>query len=286
MSRPKPNFWPGIASSSADVVDDLQEAADRRAALVQLAGRVQVARPEAEGDDAVGLRAQPLDERLQALLLGRVDERLDRDVVARAAPARAAPRPSPPARHGTVRRTASTLVRPVLRLLDVRLVERVDLEDRARDGGRELPAEELGAEVVRVGELHLARLAVGAVGRLVRRGDEPAALLAGRFGEQLLDPQTESVGVRLRDDLVAALLPGRAEREPEREAGVVVGDAAGVQRLLGAVEQPARGRRPSARPGRARTARAPSSGRRSSARRRRRARRAPAPAARAASPDR
>ena len=57
----------------------------------------------------------------------------------------------------------------------------------------------------------------------------------------------------------------RAEREPEREAGVAVRDAAGVQHLLGAVEQPAdvdahqRGR------ARARTATAPSSGRRSSA---------------------
>ena len=81
MRRPKPNFLPGIDSSPLDIVHDLQEAADRRAALVQLAGRVEVARAEAEGDDAVGLAAQALDEALQALLLGRVDERLDGDVV-------------------------------------------------------------------------------------------------------------------------------------------------------------------------------------------------------------
>ncbi len=41
----------------------------------------------------------------------------------------------------------------VLRLLDVRLVERVDAEVRACHRGRELPAEELGGEVVLVDEV-------------------------------------------------------------------------------------------------------------------------------------
>ena len=43
------------------------------------------------------------------------------------------------------------LVRLVLRRLHIRLVEWIDLEVRAGDGDRELPAEELGAQRIRVG---------------------------------------------------------------------------------------------------------------------------------------
>jgi hypothetical protein len=46
------------------------------------------------------------------------------------------------------------------------------------------------------------------------------------------------VRVRPDDDLVAAVLPGLPEREAKREAGIALDHAAGVQRLLGAVEQP------------------------------------------------
>ena len=56
------------------------------------------------------------------------------------------------------------LVRLVLRRLHVGLVERVDLEIDGRDGDRELPAEELAAERVRVRELGPRGLPVGAVG--------------------------------------------------------------------------------------------------------------------------
>ena len=80
------------------IVDDLEEAADRRPALVQLPGRVQVPRAEPEGDDAAGLLTGTRDERPQALLLGRVDEGLDRDVVARAAPGPVAPPLTTPVR--------------------------------------------------------------------------------------------------------------------------------------------------------------------------------------------
>src|SRR4029079_2834227 len=45
------------------------------------------------------------------------------------------------------------VARQLLGLLDVGLVERVDAQDRARDRGRDLPADELGAEVDRVGQL-------------------------------------------------------------------------------------------------------------------------------------
>ena len=68
---------------------------------------------------------------------------------------------SPPREH---------LVRLVLRGLHVGLVERVDAEDRAGDGGRELPAEELLAELVRAREPDLA-----APGGRARRGDSPGA---------------------------------------------------------------------------------------------------------------
>ena len=96
----------------ADIVHDLQEAADRRAALVQLAGRVQVARPEPEGDDAVGLRAQPLDE----AAAGAPPRRGRRTPGSRrsrpAAPARGAPRPRTPARRqNAARRRAAAFVR-------------------------------------------------------------------------------------------------------------------------------------------------------------------------------
>ena len=49
---------------------------------MQLAGRVQVARAEPVRDDAARLPPRPLDQRLELRLLPRVDEGLDRDVVA------------------------------------------------------------------------------------------------------------------------------------------------------------------------------------------------------------
>src|SRR5581483_12186009 len=107
------------------------------------------------------------------------------------------------------------LARLVLRHLHVRLVERVDAEDRAGDRGRELPAEELLAELVRVGDADLLPLPVGAVDVLARARDEPLALLAGRLRQQLLGPQAEAAGVRVDEDLVAPVAPALAEREPE-----------------------------------------------------------------------
>src|SRR6188472_1606797 len=64
------------------VVDDLEEATDRRAALVQLPGRVQVPRAEAEGDDTARLFSNAIDETLEPRLFRRVDEGLDGYVVA------------------------------------------------------------------------------------------------------------------------------------------------------------------------------------------------------------
>src|SRR2546430_1313658 len=93
-------------------------------------------------------RARQLEERLVGIGRG-VDEGLEADVVA-----------GPRLGEENVRRRlrlelrilarVEHLLRPVLRLLDVRLVERVDLEQVARDGGRELPPEELAADVIGV----------------------------------------------------------------------------------------------------------------------------------------
>src|SRR6188472_318069 len=106
------------------VVDDLEEAADRRAALVELPGRVQIPRAEPERDDAARLLPEPLDERPQPLLLGRVDERLDGYVVALA---RLRKQLVGPGRlYLRIPSFGQNLSRSLLRLLDVRLVERVD----------------------------------------------------------------------------------------------------------------------------------------------------------------
>src|SRR3546814_3248865 len=57
-------------------------------------------------------------------------------------------------------------LRVVLRLLDVRLIERIDLEHAPGDGDGELPAEELTAEVIRVIEVERDdRLAFAEEGR-------------------------------------------------------------------------------------------------------------------------
>ena len=128
--------------------------------------------------------------------------------------------------------------RSLLRLLDVRLVEGVDAEDGAGDRRRQLEAEELGAEVVRRGDVDLDVLPVGAVCGLPCRRHEPPAILAGRLGDQLLEPQSEAARI-LEGDLVAPLLPARAQREAELQAGIPVGEPAGVVHLLGSREQPA-----------------------------------------------
>ena len=273
ISCPKPNGWPGIGSSSPGVVDDLQEEPGRRAALVQLPGRVQVARPEAVRDDAARrlARAAPASaSTVASFARGRVDERLDADVVARAAPARTAPRASRPARRRGSAPEASTSLRLVLRRLHVRLVERVDPEHRAGDRGRELPAEELLAELVRARRARTScAWRSGPSAAPPGAGIEPLALLAGRLGDQLLGPEPEAAGVRRDADLVAAVAPALAEREAELEARVALGEAAGLGHLERALEQPRRRRRPSAPRAPSRTARAPSSARRSSARPRR-----------------
>src|SRR5438309_1156081 len=79
---------PGDRQLLAVVLDHLQEEPGVRAALVQLAGRVQVARAEPVRDDAARDVARTRREVEEPLLVRRrrVDERLDADVVALVGP--------------------------------------------------------------------------------------------------------------------------------------------------------------------------------------------------------
>src|SRR5438093_13075031 len=90
------------------------------------------------------------------------------------------------------------------------------------DGGCELPAEELGADVEGVLDQRKSRLAVARVRVLPRRRDQALALLARRLREQLFGPQPEPAGRVLDADLVPAVESAVAEREAELEPGVVV----------------------------------------------------------------
>src|SRR5436305_1685353 len=111
---------------------------------------------------------------------------------------------------------------------------------RARHGdrARELPAEELLPELVRILEPHLATLAIGPVGRLAGRRHEALVVLSGRLRDQLLGPKAEAA-VRLVDaDLVATFAPSLAELLPELEPGVALGKPARLGHLERALEQP------------------------------------------------
>ena len=159
----------------------LEEPADRGAALVELTGRVEEAGAVAEGRGAAGGVAEeaPDPERGRVDRGGGGDERLEREVALRAAPGevggeRPDERDGPlGAAQGCVREEREPLAADerdgrrgrdsrllggedgpgqLLRLLDVRLVERVDPEHGSGDRGRHFPADELAAEVHRIGE--------------------------------------------------------------------------------------------------------------------------------------
>ena len=174
-----------------------------------------------------------------------------------------------------------------------------------RDGGGDLPAEELLADGERAGDVdahddRAGRFERGDAGilRRVGRGGEPQIdedaigavaigrrqrleidrhdrlpVLARRLGDQLLEPGAEALDAGRGDEreLVAAGDRGGAEQQPERRRRGCSRPAPTGSRRPSAPSRRGRRRRrgPSPRPAPARTARAPSSARRWSARRRR-----------------
>ena len=119
-----------------------------------------------------------VDQRLQAALAQRVDERLNRDV-ARGLRARKQLVQRAVRLQGRLLARGEDFLRLVLCRLNVWLVERIDAEDRAGNSNRELPAEELGADGVRILELNFGQLPIGPVRTFAWGGHEPSALLAG-----------------------------------------------------------------------------------------------------------
>ena len=131
---------PGMATSSSASCEQLQEAALRRAALVQLAGGVQVARAVAEGG---GHARAVADQRAQlgdlAVELGRGGEvALDRQVGRGAGIEQRRERIGASLLDRRRRVHGQHVVGLVLGGLHVGLVERVDLQHPADDRGGEL----------------------------------------------------------------------------------------------------------------------------------------------------
>ena len=177
-------------------------------------------------------------ERLELGLARRVDERLDADVVRRRGGLEELLEAWPFV-AGRRLVAGEHLVRPVLRRLHVRLVERVDADDRPRDSGGELPAVELLPELVGIGDARLLALAVDAVRRLVHGNrNEALPLLPGRLRDQLLDPEPEATPADAAYlNLVAAVLPALAHPLAQLEPGVAVVEVASLHHLLDAEEQ-------------------------------------------------
>ena len=201
---------------------DLDEDPVGRTALVVLPGRVQEARSPAEGDRPTGVVEEGARDLLEVGVLLAVEVGHDRDVAASSRRAARAARSTAPGtvcgvaepvategadldgavderrllggRAGLVEQAAGGL----LGALDVGLVERVDAEQAAGDGGGVLPEEQLGAEGAgdrderaAVAEL-LDRVGVGRAG-LLRR--DRVGVARRRVGEQL-DGSSSSVATR------------------------------------------------------------------------------------------
>src|SRR6267154_610117 len=112
--------------------------------------------------------------------------------------------------------------REPLRLLDVGLVEGVYAQALTQRSGRILPAQELGPEIARVGGKHVGprRLHIrrGAARRILDDGNHATSILAGAFGDELLDPVRERRDARWRGQaqLVTPALRAIGDRAAER----------------------------------------------------------------------
>ncbi len=138
----------------------------------------------------------------------------------------------------------------VLARFDIRLIERVDADDCAGYGDRDLPAEELLADMpnirhadphdrmasplqrrdrlllskvnlpiqLQVDEESVAPIAVGARERLPGQGNQAPPLLTGAFGEKLLQPCAQIGDSWRRDDrYFVATEPRRGDTECDAE---------------------------------------------------------------------
>ena len=230
-----------VGVSGVGDIEYLEEHTGGRTALVELAGRVQVPRPDRE----CGGDLQPVADhdpcRLEALEVERrgIDKRLHRHIVAG---------PDRRERIGNARErqiryaVLENLCRGALGRLDVGLVERVDTQQRARKRDRDLPPHDLRAEpgastVDRRGpevdqRPPRRRIAVGAIGDeeavgAVRAGrarrfpydrQDPGAVLACRFRDELLHPVAERAPT-VKGQLVATGSHSRSQCRGQGERG-------------------------------------------------------------------
>ena len=220
------------------------------------------------------------DQLVEPIRSGRIPERrglilvrVGQDLAPRVRPAGERRILRPPAARGVLGGQAA---RGDLARLDVRLIERIHTEDRARHGRRDLPAEELAGDVVAVRERQahdgLARrleagerrvlagvlVAVevqgnedpvvvvdgGSAERLPVYGKDPGSPLARGFGQQLLEPRAEAADRRRQGerDLVAPLPGAGAEQQAESDPGIACRrhpGRAGPRHPFGGGQQPA-----------------------------------------------
>ena len=293
------------AAGNADILrimaGDLQENAGIRSALVGLAGRMLESRSEAETGRRAGRVANHRTHRGQAARMAVVsfDISEQRDIIARRAAcvdaAEMAPEIAdrvvvPPefARVARVRIEREAVfaeyrrfrwqalrfgidfhhcARLQLARFDVRLIERIDRQDRAGDGDGDLPAEKLPAKAPHVLDanarnrmsraferrdgvdlrgvrlplqLDVDEKAVGAVTfgrrqRFARDGDQAAPQFSGTLRQQLFEPGAERRESLRGDDChLIALKAGRrnAQRDAELHARVFVWRCVGAAGAL------------------------------------------------------
>ena len=265
--------------------------------LVQLARRVQEARPVPEGDRQAGaipdrqpqtlqggigrrLRGEPgLHAEVAAHLpLSRSRGEKGRQRLFQAGILRAGPEdPQVPVHQGGLLGGQGAAAAPGFRhlpgqplgRLDVRLVVRVDPEQVAGDDSGDFPDDELPGDVEGIvdiegdhrvprggkglqpaveggvpGQPHAHEQPVVCVVLRVRQSfpvdrEDPLALLAGAFGDQLFDPgpQRRHCGGGGQGQLVAAGKGAAGDGGPEKETGVVLLEPALLQRFKPPLQQ-------------------------------------------------
>ena len=285
MNSPKVKSRPGTSRSSAGAAVTCTYRPVARTALVVLPGGVEEPRAPPEGGRATGAVEQVAGHVLEvgvglAVQVGHdgdvaalgvetgeegLDGGLERVGVAEPVAAGRADLDGPVGEGGLVAGADAGLQQVAgggLGALDVGLVEGVDAEERAGDGGGGLPEEELRPErpghgdlgglvggrgagvdvVVRGDEPHHGAVVVGVRG-LVTDGDDgqqPGALLAGGLGDELLGPGGEAdvLGAGVHEHGLVAQRLGAREGGPQAQGGVgVVVGGEQVGDRLGVVEE-------------------------------------------------